>query len=419
MALNLLQEKGIPMEKQFKSWADLNSKPYDKESVHPYTRTRGILMNGIEVDATLFKHEFARHTDDMDLKRSLGLSRRVEQQQQKAINWMIPGNESNIEVTLGYEQVAVDLTAYLAQTEPDDYVRQALDFALLEDFDHLYRYANYMKMIMDKDPSSVTKQYTEITLGRPTAFHHRHPIDEVRNFVDYSTADPLTKLHIQTITAAEQQTMNFYMNVGDRAADMIGRGLYLEIGQVEEQHVSHYESLADPRISWFEMLLNHELNECWLYYSLMNDEPNADARKLWEDNFAMEIEHLKHAAELMKMYEKRDPAQFVPADMSTVPMFKFQSNIDYIRGIIESQLDYTASETRFMPLDEAPGKDRFISFQAMVNAKGNPSETVVDELIMKTGNDYRNEIAGAYPIEKYRRKEAVAAVRQRIREIQA
>lgn len=417
MAFNPLQEKGIPIEKQFKTWQDLNSKPYDKDTVHPYTRTRGILMNGIEVDAALFKHEFARHTDDLDLKRAIGLTRRVEQAQQKAINWMIPGTESNIEVTLGYEQVAVDLTAYLAQTEPDASVKQALDFALLEDFDHLYRYANYMRMIMDKDPSSVTKQYTEITLGRPTAFHHRHPKDEVRNFVDFATADPLTKLHIYTITAAEQQTMNFYMNVGDRATDMIGRGLYLEIGQVEEQHVSHYESLADPRISWFEMLLLHEYNECWLYYSLMKEEVLPEARMVWEEHLAMEIEHLRIACELMKSYEKRDPAELLPAAMPAI--FKFQPNIEYVRDILGSQMDFTAYETGYTPFEELPDKDRFVRFQQLVNAKGCPSETVVDGLIMKTGNDYRNEIAGPYPISMYRRKEAVAAVRKRMKELQA
>jgi hypothetical protein len=36
--------------------------------------------------------------------------RRVEQRQQKMVNWLIPGDESTREVTLGYEQVAVDLT---------------------------------------------------------------------------------------------------------------------------------------------------------------------------------------------------------------------------------------------------------------------------------------------------------------------
>ena len=69
--------------------------------------------------------------------------------------------------------------------------------------------------------------------------------------------------------------------------------------------------------------------------------------------------------------------------------------------------------------------DSYIDLVALdVSDLGNIREvTRVKEVFPYTvppaGNDYRNEIAGAYPIEKYRRKEAVAAVRQRIREIQA
>jgi hypothetical protein len=55
-------------------------------------------------------------------------------------------NESILEHTIGYEQLAVDLTAELAKREVDCYVKTALDFALLEDFDHLYRYANLLEM---------------------------------------------------------------------------------------------------------------------------------------------------------------------------------------------------------------------------------------------------------------------------------
>jgi hypothetical protein len=43
-----------------------------------------ILMNGIEVEAVLFSHNFARHTDNV-FKRALALSRRVDAQQQKAV----------------------------------------------------------------------------------------------------------------------------------------------------------------------------------------------------------------------------------------------------------------------------------------------------------------------------------------------
>ncbi len=147
MGFNPLQERGIPLEKQFRNWSELNVKPYDKNSVDPYTQCRVITLNGAEIESVLFSHQFARHTTDMDIKRQLATVRRIEQQQQKAVNWLTPGEASTLEVTIGYEQVAVDLTAWVAQNEPDSYAKQCYDFGLLEDFDHLYRYANFMDML--------------------------------------------------------------------------------------------------------------------------------------------------------------------------------------------------------------------------------------------------------------------------------
>ena len=57
-----------------------------------------------------------------------------------------PPTRRILEHTIGYEQLAVDLTAALAQTVGDGHVKKALDFALLEDFDHLYRYADLLDM---------------------------------------------------------------------------------------------------------------------------------------------------------------------------------------------------------------------------------------------------------------------------------
>ena len=54
-------------------------------------------MNGIEIESIIFSHQFARHTDNPEIKRALAMTRRVEQQQQKAINWLTPGNETTLE----------------------------------------------------------------------------------------------------------------------------------------------------------------------------------------------------------------------------------------------------------------------------------------------------------------------------------
>lgn len=402
MAFNPFQERGMPIEKQLRNWSELNVRPYDKNTVHPYTRCRVILMNGIEVEAALFSHQFARHTDDPDLSRRLALVRRVEQQQQKAVNWLLPADESALEITIGYEQVAVDLTAWLARTEPDPYVRRALDFALLEDFDHLYRYANLLDLAQGKPAGEITGQYTEITIGRPTFAEHRHPFDDVRRPYDRTKADPLTQLHAMTILAGEQQTMNFYMNVGNRPEDTVGRGLYLEIAQIEEQHVTHYESLLDPRATWFERLLLHEYTECWLYHSLLQEEPDRRIRELWERHLAMELEHLRIAGKLMQDLERRDPEELLPAALPE--RLRFQSNIDYVREVMAKQTDDNALETEFLPPDRYPRDGRYREYQDTVNAEGVPSDRVVEEHIDRFGTDYRKEIHGPHSVERFRQE---------------
>ena len=54
-----------------------------------------------------------------------------------------------------YEQLAVDLTAVLAKQESNCNVKNALNFALLEDFDHLYRYANFNQLYAHHDKISL------------------------------------------------------------------------------------------------------------------------------------------------------------------------------------------------------------------------------------------------------------------------
>ena len=183
--LNPFELKPMKVEDGISDWAGIYPKPYDKNAVDPYTRIRIILMNGIEVEQVFFKHQFHRNCPDNDLRRELALSRRVEQQQQKRINWLKPIDETQLETTIGYEHVAVDLTAWLAQNEPDAYVKKALDFALLEDFDHLYRYANLLDLDAQIPSQQIVKSYVDITPGRPTIAEHRHPFDSVKNALDF------------------------------------------------------------------------------------------------------------------------------------------------------------------------------------------------------------------------------------------
>ena len=57
--MNPFELKPKTLDKCFCDWSCLNSKPYDKEEVSPYTKLRIVLMNGTEYEAV--KHQHAMH----------------------------------------------------------------------------------------------------------------------------------------------------------------------------------------------------------------------------------------------------------------------------------------------------------------------------------------------------------------------
>ncbi len=392
--MNPFTEKPIDLWQSFENWQGIYPKPYMAREVDPYTRTRVILMNGTEFEAVGFSHHCARHTDNADLRRELALLRRIEQQQQKKISALKPAGESLLEHTIGYEQLAVDLTALLAQREPDPNVKQALDFALLEDFDHLYRYADLLELREGIYAEKLVGSYTEIMPGRPTISEHRYPFDNVRSFINNKTASPITKLNIAIITAAEQQTMNYYMNIANLYPYDDGRQLYQEIGLIEEQHVTHYESLMDPTATWLESLLSHEYTECYLYYSCYQDETDPEIKKLWEQQFIIEVAHLHKAAELLQRFENKQWQQVIP--MGEFPeLLNFRPNIDYVRGVLTSSAHLTNEKEKYVPVDKLPRNYEYFRFQNIINSpvEGVPSHASIEYYITRKGRDYRFETA--------------------------
>ena len=265
MTFNPLKEKGVPLEKQLRSWHDIVKRPFDKHSVDCYSRTRQILMNGIEVEAWNFKHNLARICPDREVRNILAMSRRIEDMHQTTVNWLTPACQSVLETTLGYEQVAVDLTSWLAQNEPDDYVRETFNFGLLEDFDHLYRYSQWAYMIHGISPDDILQGMTDVVVGRPTQNHHNCNVARLRKHYDKNTAAPQTKVNILTLVSGEQQTHNYYAEHGMMYGNDDLRRMYGEICDVEEEHVTMYESLIDPTESVWEKLLLHEFTEVCTY----------------------------------------------------------------------------------------------------------------------------------------------------------
>lgn len=366
---------------------------YDKKTTSPYTKTRVILMNGTEYESVWFMHQFARHCDNDEIKRALAIVRQQEQQQQKRIACLKPLNESILETTIAYEQLAIDLTATLAQNDSDKNNIDALNFALLEDFDHLYRFCNLL-MLDEKgaEPSKLVGEFTEITPGRPTIAHHRYPMDNVKKAMNAKKADLYSKLVASVITAAEQQTMNYYMNISQWYKTDLGRKLYAEIGLVEEEHVTQYESLSDPTCTWLEKWVLHEYAEAYLYYSAYLEETHEDIKKIWLEHFEMECAHLKLAVKLLNKHEKTSYEKVI-CDGEFPKLLTLGTNKEYVRDVLERTVLLTGDRQGYIDVMRLKDNADFFLYQdVMIKAEADvPSHAVINEAIKTFGEDYRFE----------------------------
>lgn len=381
MAFSLFDSKGIHVDNQHFTWRDMVHKPISKLDDDAFTRIRVILTNGLENEALRFGHMAARF--NVGLRLPLAKIRRTEQHQATMINWLIGADHSPLETTIAYEQVAIEVTAAVAQREPDPYLAQAYRFGLLEDFDHLYRYAALLDRLEGKDANNILQSYTDVMHGRPTSEHHRAPIDDVRRPYNAKTAALISKLHALTIVAGEFQTHDYYMNIGPLFSDPLARQLYAEIASVEEQHVTHYSSLLDPGETWMEQWLLHEANECFIYYSCVESESNHHLRAIWERFLDYELGHFHLACEMFEQFEKRDPAEIITHVFDS-PL-ELRSQRDFVREVLADEVDLRTDGTEFVPKDQESADS--LEYRSMINADGSPSETVASGYVWMPGTE--------------------------------
>jgi hypothetical protein len=386
MGLNLLRDKGTPVEKQTFTWKDLVQPTISKLNDDAFTRVRIVLMNGIESEALRFSHSCARTNKDLQLP--LAKVRRVEQHQQTVVNWLLPADQSPLETTIAYEQVAIEVTAALALNEPDAYIAQVLRFGLLEDFDHLYRYSALMDRVEGKDANNILQCYTDILPGRPTAEEHRDPEDDLREHYDRRRAEAITKLNALTIMAGEHQTHDYYMNIGPTFADPVARALYAEIASIEEQHVTQYESIIDPTETWLEKWVLHEANEVYNYYSCVEQETNPRITAIWERFLDYELGHLQYAMEIFKRVERRDPAEILPAQLPQP--IAYESQREFVRTVLRNEVDLRANGTQFVDRAEEP--ERSLKYRRQLNSNGSPSEAVAAGYCWAPGTELTEKV---------------------------
>jgi hypothetical protein len=372
MAIDLINDRGAPIEQQRFTLRDLVRKPISKLDDDAFTRVHVILMSGIEHEALLFQQLALRF--DRELRPALAKVMRIEHFQETMVIGLLSPDHSQLDTTIAYEQAAVEVTASAAQNEPDAYLAQAYRFALLEDLDHLYRFCALQDRLEGKDANNILQSYTDVRPGRPTVVQHRDPADDLREPFDRNVCALISELNVQTLMAAELKTHDYYSNAGPQFADPVARQLYAEIATIKAQHVTDYGSLVDPGMSLLEQWLVHEANEVYNYRNCMEQESNPRAREVWTRFLDYELGHLHLVRELFKKHARRDPAEVFGHDGELPPSIRLKSQRDFVRRVLVAEVDLSARGTQFVPKEQESDATR--QYREYLNSQGSPSETV-------------------------------------------
>jgi hypothetical protein len=124
----------------------------------------------------------------------------------------------------------------------------------------------------------------------------------------------------------------------------------------------------DPGETWWERLVTHEYNECYLYYSFMQQESDPKVNAIWEL-------HLPQA-------------------------LTFEPNKAFLRELLATQMDLTTLGAGYV-------RDQHERFQRMQEpihgGEKPPTERVIDMHREKFGEDYRVETEGQHPDSRLRK----------------
>lgn len=123
-------------------------------------------------------------------------------------------------------------------------------------------------------------------------------------------------------------------------------------------------------------------------------ETNPYIKALFEENLEIEISHLHKAVELLKKYENKDWCEVIPDGEFPSPL-KLHENIDYVREILGTTVQFTGYLEEYKNIDELSKDANFFKFQEIINPKTDivPSHNVIDLHISNYGIDYRYETA--------------------------
>jgi hemerythrin superfamily protein len=128
----------------------------------------------------------------------------------------------------------------------------------------------------------------------------------------------------------------FYRSADPDHVDPSTRSTYREISQEEQDQVGRHQALVDPNASCWQQLVTHEYNECYLYYTFLQQETDPRVRAVWELYLEMELARLRLARDLLRRFEDRDADEIVGSGLPE-PL-GFEQNRQFLRQLLATRL---------------------------------------------------------------------------------
>src|SRR5690606_1341730 len=117
----------------------------------------------------------------------------------------------------------------------------------------------------------------------------------------------------------------------------------------------------------------------------------------WELHLDMELGQLQVACDLLQRYEGIDPAELLPPELPATPV-TFEPNKDYVRQVLEAQVDLATVGLTYVRAADFPGDLRSRTYREVANAGGAASELVSSKNRTSRGGEYRDETEGPNPV---------------------
>ncbi len=392
MKNNPFHDQPMASSQQYYNWQQLMSKPLPSNS-HCVDRLYNVLLLAT-TQHSMLALDNARHIQDNDIRRRLANISRVQMQQHIRLCTQIPTSNSMLVHAIDICHLQIQLSASISSYENNKYIKQSIDYILLEHSDQLYRLAN-LANLDNIDVVQLVDDLVEIMPTRPSICQHLHPHDCIKRFSNYKQCQLSSIVHITLLHAVARYAYQYYSTILAHYPHTTGRQLLAELCHIASQHCSIYGSLVDTYSNQVEILLICQYTQCYSYYLCISNNG-----KHYMQHYQQQLYNLHSIANILQ-HSCEKLWQQVLGNGKYPSILQLAGNNDYIRQILTDNISLTSQQEDYVHCATLEPDCSQCLYQQQLHhpLRKVPSHSVVASHIADKGKDFRH-MHTMHPIEQ-------------------